>query len=401
MSLLAKFDLRHQPTKRLDHLIFNFQGQSKQVFDALWLLINEYADVRVTPLRLDCKYILTNGTVAFVSPDGHVVYFSRGGTNAIQALNDHLSGSGVVVGCRKMLAHAVKMESQLGQRDVVDLNKEGFTFDSCSRLWITHPKEMLRHISSPKDAKDLCEDLHKKVTDKFERFADLYLRQTFYIMAFWPLDEESVAWANAPDSSVRKWIKLLNRWVKNKKNDGIKRPIDRVFVVPEKWACFSEGGYELKDNTGDYKKMLINFFKDIFQIDRCEYRGNVKVIFNMKAVRNALFETNTSNLLRENGQNAILFSKKRFEKLNNFVGVLQFEDTYELPKVSEHKVMNLRYLTLNPARFGQSNTSDQFVEELKAIRKELGKPRKQIIEGVERPIMINVNDFLRDTLNIG
>ena len=321
-------------------------------------------------------------------------------TGALQALYSNLLASSVIVGCPKMLGKAAVMRTQFGLEDIKTLNEQGFAFDNSSLLWITHPEVVLNHVSEGQHAQTLCELLQNEIAGNFESFAESYLEETSYVMAFWPLNEESMRLASDANSPISRWIVYLDKWIKRKIQKGLRHPIDRFFIVPSGRGIIENNRYKLAGESpqaiSDYVGQVRDFFHHSFKIEQCCYRKNVFVIFETEDVCRALIDRTKMKLLREN---TVLFSKKEFDKIEeDLTGVLQFQDTIDLKNAPPRKIMQFRYLKLQDVGSSMSNRTRQSINEIKRIRKALAgrRPRVKLIENC--PAIISIDRFLSEVV---
>lgn len=370
-----------------DHIVFHFEKEPihDEVFHKF---VTQHPDAAITPLRYNWKFILIQDSSAYFS-DGLRYFLSKGGSfrDSIAKLRLLLLDSRVSLECSQMLKHMIRIQNQLGFEDVQLLEKDGFSFDSSSKLWITGPDELLDYVSSKEDARNLCNQLQNHISDHFQRFAAEYLNQAKYVAAFWPLNPESMDLALRAGSAIREWIDVLNKWALNALSNGEQRPTDRFFVIPRNEGLLDINGYRLRRKN--YKTKIIKFFKDGFRIQKCSYRERVFVIFDLDPVMKSIFGRD-SQILR---QNAILFSREAYTE-EKFRGVLQFEEPIELKK-AERKVLNFRYWKI-PENYGhlRSERLTDLLREMKAIKKALDDGRKVHLR--ECQAIIGIKDFLRD-----
>lgn len=375
----------------INHILFYFTVNPIS-YDLFRKVITDHPDVGITPLKCNWKFILIENNFGYFSPEGEKFLFAKNSLlrESIRDLRSQLLDSKVSVESIEMLKHMIKMQRQIGLEDVVTLKNHGFAFDEHSKLWIVGPNEVLKYVSNEKDAIRLCGKLQNQISIHFAKFATDYLKDTNYIIAFWPLNEESVKLAIEDGSPIRKWVEELNRWVEEpekKGTKGNKRLIDRFFVIPREKGELVGDSYRLKDD--DYKQLVIKFFKTGFNIDNCTYRENLYIVFDLDEVVRAIFSKNESKILR---QNAILFSKDT-PTAKEFRGVLQFETPIFLDRVSS-KILNFRYWKL-PKDFSLLNEEiADLVREIIEIKEAKSERRKVLWHNCLA--IISVDQFLKD-----
>lgn len=351
------------------YLVLNFRGDKEFNYDQFKNVIMKCRSVRVTPRELSSDMVLLGEGVAYFFDDGQPIRFIRFGQDKhfTKRLCDSLLRSGIVVGCVRMLERAAEIQSSLGLKHVDMLNDDGFAFESFSGLSFADPQHVLTHVTVAKQCDALFDKLRSNDLKAFNAFTDLTLKDTQYVMAFWPLTDDSLKLAEKKD--VNEWLKRLDKWAQ-KRLSHIGTPIHRFFVIPESEF---RGGHFV--NTR-YLQKVIDFFNSKFRLEKCSYKRNVFIVFDTPDVRTRLFGRDDPKLILR--QNAILFSNRRFSfrdiERNVFNAIFQFES---IPPV-EHTIngkkrslLTLRYLKFTPEVVQTSKTANKFARDMQCICREI------------------------------
>lgn len=374
---------------QIDRLVFHFDEEpiNEKLFRNL---IASYDEIGVTHLKYNWKFVIVGKDYGFFSPNGKDVIFCRHRSlqDSIGKIRSDLSESVVSVESVEMLKQMVKMQEQIGLKDVRSLQDNGFVFDDYSELWVVGPTDILNYISNTNDANSLCGVLQDQISDHFAQFAMDYLNEANYILAFWPLTEEGINLAFGNKPPIEWWIKKLNSWARNKEKQGNNHSIDRFFVIPRSHCELMGNQYSLKDNG--YRKLLKDFFAEGFKIDNCTYRKNVFVIFDVPQVAKSIFDRESAILK----QNAILFSRDKY-RAEKYRGVLQFEEPIELERVGS-RILNFRYWKLPKDIDSRNGRIHRLLIEIRKIKKALVRVPKAL--RTDCPAIIRVDQFLKDYL---
>lgn len=378
--------------REVGRIIFHFCVKPLD-YDQFRRLFSQDFEVGITPIELSWKYMLIDNDLGYFSPDGEKTIFFRHRSlkESISRLRSYLLDSTVSTASHEIFIHAVQMQKQFGFEDAHTLRNDGFAFDEHSKLWIVGPREVLSYIAQPDGVENLCNKIQRQITNHFAKFARDYLSETEYIVAFWPLNEESFSFVLGPqeaeqaDNPVKWWLKELNDWVekKHKPEEREHPPIDRFLVIPANKGKLYDGKYELTDAS--YKKRVVDFFHKGFEWDECKYQDRVFVTFDLPEVVNAIFTTKNPEILR---QNAILFSKDKLKSQDlsePFSGILQFETSVPVvgSKASSTssdgpRILNLRYRKLPKEIPPDSDVAARLANQIIEIRKALNSKTKAL-----------------------
>lgn len=373
-----------QMGRRAKHLVLHFDKEPMEECSSYFLnILDTHSDVGVTPLRYSWHYLLLFDGHGYFSPDGKNVLFVRHPqfVKKIGHLSKRLRETAVCVESFRMIVHCAKTQERVAIRDVRQLNKDGFTFDDESLLWTMGPRQLLSYVTEQEHALKLGEELKDKGTTYFAWFAKEFLwKYTKYVVAFWPLDEPSMQLARDLDTPTSSWVTELNSWAKWAKKKGLSRPVDRFFVVPRDKAEIANGRYRIAD---DYRKRVLEFFREGFRLGECAYPTNLYVVFNLESV----YGPELQELLC---RNTVFFSRDRAGKQRRR-GVLQYEKPEEGGKVP---VLNLRYRRI-PKDYSLLDESTQAA--LSSIQQVLQDraARTKVYGSDDIPKVLTIRQFLK------
>jgi len=344
------------------------------------------------------KIIIKVNNHAYLSHDGQKYLFIRKNnfTEFLNQLEKNIREYSIPVCTVEMLEHAGLYRQIIAPEIASSFYTDGYAFDDCTELWTESSHAFLSKIEIREMAADFRAKVQESINDAFHKFATEYLKSTRYIIAFWPLIDESLEFRMDESGAVSRWINELDDWYKK---DTDKKRIDRFFTIPgDKFIFNSQSDYEINDD--EYKNELVDFFTNRFKINNCDYKDHIYIIFNdhKNQVWRGIGGFQKNVIL---DKNVILFSKEYYEQGNDNVvydGILQDQKEIKISNTGE-KILHLRYKRIITNRQIAIGTADMLYQNMVWIRRALES--KPVVFGrINLKCLVPLKEFMEKYLGL-